>query len=137
MSRNALTDLGVQGSDKIDGYQISNGPYSVQVHSGSDAVFEGKCLTLKEPKTASSSPAQTGVSLEVITPSKTTAAVASDTLESSSSDTRQNSNSEDASVPAPLSEPSDLPTGLKLAVLVCCACMAIFVQALVGIKLLL
>ncbi|KAL5348237.1 hypothetical protein ACLOAV_006718 [Pseudogymnoascus australis] len=130
MSRNALTDLGVQGSDKIDGYQISNGPYSVQMHSGSDAVFEGKCQTLKEPKAASSSPTQTGVSLEVITPSKTTAAVASDTLESSSSDTRQNSNSEDASVPAPLSEPSDLPTGLKLAILVCCACMAIFVQAL-------
>lgn len=45
---------------------------------------------------------------------------------------RQNHSSEDSEITEALTEPSDLPTGIKLVVLVWCACMAIFALALVG-----
>lgn len=41
MSKNTLTDLGVQGSDNINGYQISDGSNHVRIQSRSDVVFEG------------------------------------------------------------------------------------------------
>ncbi|OBT88111.1 hypothetical protein VE02_03545 [Pseudogymnoascus sp. 03VT05] len=73
-----------------------------------------------------------GVEIQnTVTPSKTTETTALKTIGNGPSGTRgQKSSSEDPEVTGGPYEPSDLPIGLKLAVLTCCACMAIFALAL-------
>ncbi|KFX90688.1 hypothetical protein V490_06332 [Pseudogymnoascus sp. VKM F-3557] len=113
MSKNALTDLGAQGSENVERSQISESLNNVGI---------------QQPEATRSDSIRREV---VVNPSEVAEVAVSETLRSGSSRTsKRNNHSEDASAPEHLPEPPDLPTGLKLAVLVCCACMAIFIQAL-------
>ncbi|OBT92550.2 hypothetical protein VE01_09472 [Pseudogymnoascus verrucosus] len=67
----------------------------------------------------------------ITTPSQTTAAAVTEAKGNGPLETLgQNGSLEDPEITGGPSEPSDLPSGLKLAVLVCCTCMAIFALAL-------
>ncbi|ELR04444.1 hypothetical protein GMDG_06757 [Pseudogymnoascus destructans 20631-21] len=114
MSKNSVTDLGAQVSDNINGSQI----------------FDSGVVEIQKPKEARPALIRTGVFVDTVTPSNPTAVAASETIGNGPSGTPgQKCSSEDSEVTGSPSPP-DLPTGLKLAVLVCCACMAIFALAL-------
>ncbi|KFY42342.1 hypothetical protein V494_02469 [Pseudogymnoascus sp. VKM F-4513 (FW-928)] len=110
MSKNAPTKPGAQASVSMD---CSN-PAEIQ-----------------KPKVAHAGLLKTGGFGDVANASKPEVMAATESWESGpSTSPGQNIIPGNSLTTGPSSESSDRPTGLKLVILVCCACMAIFAQAL-------